>query len=235
MRHKQKNEIVMKTSFQIVSVIATCFALLITTGCVRQQVKYSGFLENYPVFEPGRKGGVDSLYLKEGVDFKKYNRVMLDHVVFYFKQDAEYKGIHPDDLTKLSKAYHKAFKKALRPYFRLVDKPGPNVMRIRTAVTDLVPNKPGISTFSTIVPTGLVLSYAKKAATGSHTGVGQASMEAEILDSMTNERIAAAIDTRPGGKLEGMSKWKAVEGAFQFWAERLRKWLDEIHGIKQQS
>ena len=99
-------------------------------------------------------------------------------------------------------------------------------------MTDLVPNKPGVSAMTTIVPTGLVFSYAKKAVTGSHTGVGQASMEAEILDSMTNERIAPVIDTRPGGKLEGMSKWKAVEGAFQFWAERLRKWLDEIHGIQ---
>ena len=225
----------MRTSFKITAVMVLNFTLLMTIGCVSQQVKYSGFLENYPEFEPGRKGGVDSLYLKEGVDFKKYYKVMLDHVVFYFKEDAKYKGIHPDELTELSKAYHKAFAKALRPNFGLVDKPGPDVMRIRTAVTDLVPNKPGVSAMTTIVPTGLVLSYAKKAVTGSHTGVGQASMEVEILDSMTNERIAAAIDTRHGGKLDGMSKWKAVEGAFQFWGERLRKWLDEIHGIKQKS
>lgn len=55
-------------------------------------------------------------------------------------------------------------------------------------------------------------------------------MEMEVLDSMTNERLAAAVDTRSGGKLAGWSKWGAVKEAFEFWAKRLKKRLDEIHG-----
>lgn len=222
----------MKTSFQIAAVMVLSFTLLMTIGCAKQQVKYSGFIENYPEFGPGREGGVDLLYMKEGIDFKKYNKVMMDHVVFYFKGDAQYKGINSHELNKLSKAFHKAFIKALKPYFRIVDKPGPDVMRIRTAVTDIVASKPGLSVTTTVVPTALAFSFVKKAVTGSHTGVGQASMEAEILDSLTNERIGAAIDKRAGKKSEGASEWGAVEGAFEFWAKRLRKWLDETHGIK---
>jgi hypothetical protein len=212
--------------------ISIILVFVIVSGCAKQQTKHSSFLDTYPKFEPGRKGGVDLLYLKEGVNFKQYTSVMLDHVVFYFNEDAKYKGIHPDELNELAESYHRAVADALQPYFRLVGEPGPHVMRIRTAVTDLVPNKSGVSVATTIVPTGLALSYVKKAVTGSHTGVGKASMEAEILDSMTNERIAAALDTRSGDKREGAGKWGAVEGAFKFWAERLSLWLKEIHGIK---
>jgi hypothetical protein len=106
-------------------------------------------------------------------------------------------------------------------------------MRLRIAVTDVVASKPGMGAISTVMPIGLALSTIKKGVTGTHTGVGQASIEVEILDSMTNERIAAAIDTRPGGKIEGFTKWGAVKGAFEFWAKRLRLWLDETHGKEE--
>ncbi len=212
--------------------IVACCTLSMTIACAKQQAKHSGFLENYPEFAPGREGGVDLVYLKEDVDFKKYYKVMLDHVVFYFKEDAEYKGIHPDKLNELSEAFHKSFVRALRPYFNVVDKPGPDVMRIRMAVTDIIPNKPALSAVTTVIPTALVYSFTQKAVTGSHTGVGQASMEAEILDSLTNERIGAVIDTRAGDKKDGLTEWGAVEAAFEFWGKKFRNWFDETHGVK---
>ncbi|HDY90454.1 MAG TPA: DUF3313 family protein, partial [bacterium] len=84
--------------------------------------------------------------------------------------------------------------------------PGPDVMRLRIAITDVVANNPGMGAISTVMPVGLVFSTIKKGITGTHTGVGRASIEVEILNSTDNERIAAAIDMRPGGKIEGFSK-----------------------------
>jgi hypothetical protein len=58
-------------------------------------------------------------------------------------------------------------------------------------------------------------------------------MEAEFLDSQTNERLGAAIDTKAGEKykvVKGMDKWGHAKDAFNFWAKRLRIWLDEVHG-----
>jgi hypothetical protein len=57
-------------------------------------------------------------------------------------------------------------------------------------------------------------------------------MELEGIDSMTNERVFAAIDKETGAQLEGFSKWGAAEKAFEFWAKRLRKGLDKAHGIE---
>jgi len=92
-----------------------------------------------------------------------------------------------------------------------------------------------LNTISTILPVGLAISTIKKGATGVHANVGQASIEAELMDSQTNERLGAAIDTKVAEKyklIEGMSKWGHVKDAFKFWANRLRIVLDEAHGKK---
>ena len=69
-------------------------------------------------------------------------------------------------------------------------------MRLRIAITDVNASKPGMSAVSTVMPVGLAVSIIKKGITGTHTGVGRASMEVEILNSTDNERIGAAIDIR---------------------------------------
>jgi len=224
----------MQNTWKIIFVLAISIVLAMAAGCATQKTARSGFLENYPVFEPGPKGGVDSVYLKKNVDFTSYDKVMMDHVAFYFSEDAKYKGIHADELKELADTFHKAFAEALANAYPLVDKPGTGVMRIRTAIIDLVPSKPGLSGVTTVVPIGLAIDLVKSGAGGGHTGVGQASIEVEFLDSMTNERIAAALDTKPGDKLEGLTKWGAAKGAFEFWAKRLRTSLDQIHGKSQQ-
>ncbi len=212
--------------------VAIGLFLAATAGCSSRQRSYSGFLGEYPPFRKGPEGGADLVYIREGTDFKKYTKVMVDHVVFWLKKDADYRGIHPDEMAELSNAFHRALVEALGNAYPLVDEPGPDVFRLRIAVTDVVASKPGVDSVSTIMPVGLAITTIKKGSSGKSAGVGEASMEAEILDSLTGERLAAAIDTKAGGKLEGMTKWGPAEGAFRFWAGRLRKWLDEQNGFK---
>ena len=60
-------------------------------------------------------------------------------------------------------------------------------------------------------------------------------MEFEMLDSQTNERLAAGIDTKAAEKykvIKGLSKWGHIEDVFEFWAGRLRRFLDRVHGRK---
>jgi hypothetical protein len=223
----------MKTKQKTIFVVMISVALMIATGCATQ--KGSGFLDDYSGFKKGPRGGADFVYFKEGVDFKAYNKVMMDHVVFYFSKDSKYKGIHPDTLKELSDTFHKAVVEALGDAYPLVDEPGPGVMRVRIAITNVVPSKPALNTITSVVPMGLAISTIKKGVTGTHSFVGQASMEAELLDSLTNERLAAAMDTKAAEKykvFKGMSKWGHAKDAFKFWAKRLRNWLDEVHGLK---
>jgi hypothetical protein len=209
------------------------FAVSMSMGCAAQQVKTSGFLEKYPKFNEGPKGGGDFVYMKEGVLFGAYDKIMMDHVVFYFLDNSKYKGIHPDELKELAVAFHTAMFEALQDRYPFVDTPGPGVLRVRFAITDVTASRPALNTITAIVPVGLAISAVKKGATGTHTAVGSASMEAELLDSQTNTRLAAVIDTKSAEKYKvakGMSKWGHAKDAFNFWAKRFRTWLDAQHG-----
>lgn len=205
-------------------------SIMVTLSACAKQVRYSGFLSSYSELAEGPKGGADLVYIKEGVDFKKYKKIMIDQVVFYVSEDSEYKGIQPEEMKELADEFHKTFAEVVGNDYPFTDIPGPDVIRIRTAITHIEQSSPGIGAVTTIVPQALALSYIKKGVTGEHTGVGSATMEIEFLDSLNNERLASAIDTRSGGKLAGWSKYGAVKEAFEFWSKRLKKRLDEIHG-----
>jgi hypothetical protein len=216
--------------------VLICAALAFQGCTAAPKAVETGFLQDYSGFGPGPEEGADKVYVKAGQDFTPYDKVMLDHVVFFFSDDAKYKGIHPDELQELSLAFHEAIVAELSGGYPIVEKPGPGVLRIRLAITDVVPSNPALNTMSTIIPIGLAISSIKKAATGVHANVGQASVEAELVDSITGERLAAAIDRRVGSKtqiVEGMDKWGHAKEAFAFWAGRLRRWLDDVHGRSQ--
>ena len=218
----------MKRTRYLLSAMVIVALAVFAPGCATQQNAktdsgYSGFLENYPAFEKG-VDGVDKRYLKEGVDFGKYDKVMMDEVVFFFKHDAEYNGIKPSEINELGEQFHKTFVEVLGD--RFTAEPGPDVMRLRLAVTDLEPSNPVTGAATTVVPVGLAVSLVKKGVTGSYTGIGSASMEAEFLDSATNEPIAVVIDKAPGGKFD-VGKLSPAKAAFEFWAKRLRTFMDE--------
>lgn len=187
------------------------------------------FFDPPPVFRPGTRE-FDRVYVKEGADFSIYHKILLEPVVFFLKDDARYKGIHPEELQKLSEAFNAAVSEALGTAYPLVDKPGPGVLRVRTAITGLVPNKPEVSVAMAIVPGG---SLAYAVLPEKYNNIGSASLEAELLDSVSGERLAAAVDTRAGKKTElvkGMETWGHAKKAFSVWANDFRAWLDVTHG-----
>ena len=221
----------MKNLFKILSIAVISMCLAVGCAAQRMDVKnYSGFLGDYSKLQEGPEGGVAQRYITPGVDLKQYNNVMMDQVRFYFKDDAEDKGIDADQMKELADSFHKAVIEALGSAYPLVAKPGPNVMRLRVAITDMeLPNR-GINAISTILPVGLAISTVKSGVTGKGTGCGEVSMEFQILDSQTNQVLVQGVDRRSGGKLDSMSKFGTAEDAFKFWAQRLRTGLDEVHG-----
>lgn len=157
--------------------VLVCMAMAaLLAGCAAKKAERTGFLAPYPKFSPGPEGGADLRYLKPGVDFGKYDKVMLDHVIFYPTKDSALKGIEADKLKDLADDFHKAMGKALEGAYPLVQEPGPDVVRLRVAITDIELAKPALNTMSTVLPVGLAVTLIKKGVTGEHTGVGSASM-----------------------------------------------------------
>ena len=54
-------------------------------------------------------------------------------------------------------------------------------------------------------------------------------MEAEIINSKTEEQVAAFIETRQGATLtfESLGNWSVAQNAMDYWALRFQKRLSE--------
>jgi hypothetical protein len=214
--------------------------MLLIAGCASTETKKTetdatqkGFLGNYyAALEPGPEGGAKMRWLKPGVDFAKYDKVMLDSVIFFFADDSEYKGIDPVELKEITDAANKQLVDAIQAKYPVVADPGPEVVRLRIAITDLKQSNPVLSGITTVVPIGLGVSLAKKGASGSWTGSGSTSAEVMVVDSMTGDVIAVAQDQRSAAFEDRFSKWGSAEEAFKFWGERIKLFLDDARAPK---
>ncbi|MEN6463559.1 MAG: DUF3313 domain-containing protein [Syntrophaceae bacterium] len=186
----------------------------------------------YNVLQPGPKGGAEKRWLKPGVNFGKYNKVMLESVVFYLAGDSDYKGIDPQVMKDLSDKFNLTVANAIKDKYPIVTQPGPDVVILRPAITNLEQSRPVLSGVTSVVPIGLGISIIKRGAAGSWTGSGETGMAMMAVDSMTNDVVAAAEDRQHAGFTERFSKYGSAEDAFKFWADRLRKFMDETHGVK---
>lgn len=206
---------------------------LLLGGCAAggmKTVEQSGFLGDYSQLQPGGKDRVALLYIKPGANLRSYDKIMFDRVVVMLSDDAEYRAIDPALLKELTDYYQQALFNAVKDGYQVVDQPGPGVLRVRTALTELKPSKPVANTLSSITPPGIVASLAVKITSDDNLGTGEAGTEFEFLDAMTGERLAAGVDRRQGGKGMFRGKWDDTKDAFDFWAQRFRERLDEVRG-----
>ena len=225
----------MKILFRNTLALVVIFSLSIVFAAESEEMPRSGFLSSYDGLEQADEYIVEWVYINEKAEFKSYNKIVLDYVVFFVKEDAEYKGLQIDEMQQLSEAFHKSIIKELSDKYQFVSEPGPGVMRIRLALTNVQPIKPTLNFLTSVVPVGVAINVVKVGATGTSIGVGKTSMEAEIFDTQSKMRLAAAIDEDVGSKYTGYkgdSKWAHAEGTFETWAKDLRKFLDNLSGTK---
>jgi len=199
--------------------------LMFLTGCATTAPQKSGFLgEYYNNLKPGLGEGDPKLvWIKPGVDSTKYKKVMVDYVVFALADDSEYKGINAEAMKEIADKASLALVTAIQKEFPVVSEPGPDVIRIRSAIVDMKQSRPVLSGVTSVVPVGLAISIVKRGATDSWTGSGATTVEMMALDSMSNEVLAAGQDQRAAGFTERFTSWGSVEDAFKFWGERLTK------------
>lgn len=230
----------MRTFKTVLLVIIAVSMVLTGIALAEDKVKYSGFLEDYPTFEPDADQKGAMVYRKPGVDLKSYTKIMIDPIEIWVAADSKYKGIKPDDVKILADTFRQAFVDALEPVYPVVSKPGPDVFGLRIAITNvyMTKKKRGLLGYT---PAGLVVSAAVKTI-GDNMSLQDAVIEIELLDSQTNERLGALVDQRSKtgkkessfGKLsavqKGATSWQEIEEVLKFYAKRFRSRMDEVHG-----
>jgi len=221
--------------------VAMALAGVVLSGCTStyqvRKATPSGFLGDYSRL---RAGGEDSAllsYVNPQTDFRKYDKILMDPVRVYAVPKSAVAKLPAEDLQRLVNCFDAAIRERLGTYYTFVTEPGPGVMRLRVAISEAQGSKVLLDTISTVLPQSIAISSVKRVALGSHTAVGSAGVECEALDSLSKERLFAAVDERVGrkvtGKFDKFDKWHTANDAFDYWAERLQLRLSEARNGRE--
>ena len=100
------------------------------------------FFDDYSHLQPqaDRMGGTNLRYIAPGALAKlaKYNAVMVDEPEVLISAQSDYKGAKPTDLQAMADAMRAgAITRLQAGGYKVVDKPGPDVLYVRAALTDV--------------------------------------------------------------------------------------------------
>jgi hypothetical protein len=199
----------------------------------------SGFLGDYSMLVPDAKNGDLLLYEKDPNILKKYSKFIFDPVTIYLLPEAQDRGIDPDDLARLAKYFHDAVTDELAKSgrYEIVTTPGPDVLELKVAITNVEPTGGGKN--AAIKGAATAASIATGATGASllvpRLSVGEVGIEGEMLDSASDERLIAFVTSKDGRRwfagFNTYKKWGDIESAFRSWAKGFRERLDEAHGF----
>ena len=199
------------------------------TPSPRPDGTYSGFLGDYPEFEPALYAGDALVYVAPGADLKRYQQLLIDPVTVWTDPGASDKAIDPAQLQALADAVRQSFVEKLNGAYPVATEPGDGVVRLRLAITNVVVTAKSKRPFSRQAD---VNANTIQAAAGGQISLRSATAEAELVDSVTGERLAAAIQaTGERGGRENPGSWQALQDIIDAWTEGiLRRW-DFARGV----
>ena len=195
------------------------------------RIVFSGFMDNYDQLR--RADGFSEFvwgYAKKPLILREYDKAIVDPVLVSFHPEAKGVAIDPGKLAELTTFFRDQVVEELSKVraVELVDQPGPGVMRVRIAITDL-----DVARSSANV--GAKIAGTATAGVGflvPSVDVGGATMECEVLDSATGERLVAVVDTDRGRRMLNFKSMKSAgdaKAAMREWARDFRRNLERIH------
>lgn len=242
-------------------------ALFLLTGCAtppagapsagsiasdNRQVAQAGFLSAPARLKPS-PGGEGALCWKQaGVDWKLYDKVMIERIQLYLDAKSTDHPIDATDLKTLIDYFDASLVKNISPIATLVDAPGPGVLRVKLALTSLIPTNTAQSLAGTAIPYGFIAEAGAGAATGRPAGstpyMGQTGLQVQFRDGASGQVIGECADTTIGlkyvadldrgtagaaqawlsGYTSSFTSWNYAQDAFNKWSAAFARRLVEL-------
>ena len=196
----------MKRQIIVLAVIAIA---LTTAGCGGKHREPTGFLSDYSKLV--EESGSTLRYMNEAA-LDKYSGFIVDPI--QTRIDDPDRALSDEDIADLtSYMYDKVVEAIKKSGDRIAYRPAADVARLRFAFTDIGKSHP-----ISILPYSSIAGF----------GIGGASAEAELVDSMTGQQIAAVVQSKEGQSkipFTTLGDWTAAKQTIDTWAKNLEKRL----------
>jgi Protein of unknown function (DUF3313) len=127
------------------------------------------------------------------VDWRAYNKVMLEPVVIYRGKDHQFGDMSDKDRATLAAYMQTRFTDKLRSRFTMVNTRGPNTLRMRLTLTGAVTNTPVLGTLSRFDLAGAVYNGVQAARDGEGMMTGSVIYGVEIFDASSSRLLVAYV------------------------------------------
>jgi hypothetical protein len=205
-------------------------------------VRRIGFLTDYARLQPMPGGGGMLCWRNPGTNWTRFDKVMFERIQVYLKPGST-QSVDPTDLKMLIDYFHSDLVKAIQPEAQVVTAQGPGVLRVRIALTDLVPTNTVASLAGTAAPYGFVAEIGAGAATGKPAGstpyLGQTGIEVQFRDGASGQLVGECADREIGlkyaadlnagaagaaeawvnGYVDSFTQWDYAKKAFDKWSD----------------
>lgn len=183
-------------------------------GCASNPPPPTGFLGDYSKLQKVEHGKMRYI----SPDLRNYNTYMVDPVEIRASRE----HIKPEQRAEVARYFHDALVKVLRTGgYKIENQAGVGVARLRVAITDVQDAKWYLNVHPATKVTG--------------AGRAGASMEAEVVDSISGAQLAAAIRSGKGKQFElnPFSTIDDVKSVIDQWANDAGDRLRELREAKQ--
>jgi hypothetical protein len=222
--------------YQIKNVLIALFTMLLFAGCASKQTaqveEFTGYLGDYSELKEVKDELGNDVLRWTSSDFKKgkYKKIMLDQVVFY-PAPQETTQIKREVLEEIRDYSNEALRREVGKVVPLTMQPGPDVLRMRMALTGVSTDTEGLA-FYEYIPVGAVVAGAATA-TGARDRETFIVTETELLDSRTGERVFIEVFKTKADQLlendEEQVTLDTVRDVIDKGAEQSRKFFENLN------
>jgi len=186
--------------------LASLVALaVIAEPCVAQgapsAASESGFLRDYSSLQQttDAAGTPVRSWVSSKLSPANYNAILLDPLVFY-PEPRPTDQVSAEELRKMLAYSNAALRRPLSQRFRVVDRAGKGVVRVRIAFSGIAVQGEGLRPFQ-YIPIAFVATMAARTATGGSPQRAFILVETEATDSVTGEFLGERVRAATGERL----------------------------------
>lgn len=203
----------MTRTFKIsAALIVICAAI---AGCTTADpTVYSG-LASAPQLQPNPddKGGRMPYSYHSNVDWRQYNKIIVDPVTIYNGQDNQFVKIADADKALLAEYMQAQFTQKLRTRFAIVNNPGPGTLRLRLTLTGAKDTTPVLGPFSHLDVGGNAINAVQAVRGREGTMAGSVNYAVEIYDASSNRLLSAYVAKQYPNAMNAGATFSRLKGS----------------------